>query len=147
MQDRARVMYMATSKKVPFDELSPFYLKDSEFQLWSHFADSDFDNADSRYVKIKMHMYSNTFNSDDGEVQYSEREIDMVQCTNENVLNRRSKEKFFPGRFWCPQFTDEDYLQADYNQERNSWMRLVVHYCNLTERSREGKDCASNHEI
>jgi hypothetical protein len=68
MQDRARVMYMATSKHVEFEENIPFYLKDSEFKLWAHFADTEFDNGDSKYVKIKMHIYT-TDSDDDEEVK------------------------------------------------------------------------------
>ena len=54
---------------------------------------------------------------------------------------------FYPGKLWCPDYSEDDFLKANYNYGRHAWMRLVLHHCDPEERALEGKDCADIDEI
>ena len=59
MNKRARVLLMSTDNYKDMNEQPPYYLKDSNLRMWAHFADPEFDNNDSRYIKLRMHVNSN----------------------------------------------------------------------------------------
>jgi hypothetical protein len=40
----------------------PLYLKGNDVKIWSSFTTPDFDNDDSQYAEIRIHMYDNTDN-------------------------------------------------------------------------------------
>ena len=144
MNKRARVLLMSTDNYKDMNEQPPYYLKDSNLRMWAHFADPEFDNNDSRYIKIRMHVNSN-YESDYPD-RYLEKQIGMVECENE-FIDEALVALWYTGKLYCPDYSEEDFMQSNYNYKKHSWMRLVVHRCDPEERALEGKDCAPIEEI
>ena len=55
----------------------PFYLKDSEFKIIAQMIDSEFDNDDNPYIKMRMTMSS----SYETKAEEEKFEIPLVKCT------------------------------------------------------------------
>lgn len=95
---------MSTDNYKNMSEEPPLYLKDSNFKIWAHIADPDFDNNDSRYLKIKMHIYSNLETE-----EYSDDYVEIIECENEHIDENLVK-LWYPGKLWCPDYHDDDIL-------------------------------------
>ena len=142
MLSRGRDLLMSVTFFRDLEKEDPYPLKNSEVKIWTNFGDADFDNNDNPYIKIKTHYYSNMEGEDS---QYS-HPIEMVECDHEYVTDE-VKQLWYPGKFYCPEWTDEHVLHTNYNYVNHTWFRVAVHYCNEQERAQIGKTCAPKQEI
>jgi hypothetical protein len=57
----------------------------------------------------------------------------MVKCEIEGAGDNYKK-FWHSGNVYCPEWSDEHSLYANYNYDIHSWLRLAVHKCNPVER-------------
>ena len=106
-------------------------------------TDPKFNNDDNPYIKFKLYHYDNYESKTSPQ---DKREIPLVPCENEYV-DDVLKDIWYPGQYYCPGYTEGDYLYSNYYKSVSAWMRLVIHLCNPEERAAQGKTCASRYEI
>ena len=83
MINRQRNLLMSSVYYRDLTAEEPLKLKDSDFKLWAAFQNTDFDNDDSEYAKIKLHYYSNGSNLEKKNSTNTKNEIPLVKCRQE----------------------------------------------------------------
>jgi hypothetical protein len=137
---RHRNLLMSTYYYRILEEEEPYALKDGDFKIWASISDPDFDNEDNEFAEIRLHYYSNVETQN---ASYPDEEVKMVQCHNE-FIDPNVEGLWYPGKLYCPDWTDDHNLLGTYRHNIHSWVRLAVHKCDPERRAKIGKKCASD---
>ena len=70
----------------------------------------------------------------------------MKPCINQ-FLDPNSVDLWYPGTFYCPEWTDDHVLYNTYRGDIHTWIRLSVHRCDPERRALMGKECATDDKI
>ena len=111
--------------------------------MWASFDDPDYDNDDSEFANIRLLYFSNQVTQDS---TFPDEEVPMIPCQNEYMPNT-TKDAWYPGTFYCPDWSEDHSLYATYKHDIKSYFRLEVHRCDPERRAKVGKECASRYDI
>lgn len=100
---------------------------------------------DNPYFEIKLHRYTSLESAedinqtskwkDDYDHPFEDKIIDLKDCDNDEP----NHEVWSIGQhFFCPDYSDSDFLYGDYYQAKASWLRLAVHKCDPKKRAIHG---------
>ena len=107
-------------------ESNSFYLKDSEFKIWTAFSYPNYDNDDNPYAKIVVDYKTSLEEGEGG----PKGELALVECKESfSELWTDDMRKNAAGRIYCPKFEDHHRMMANYNYDRRAWLRVSVHVC------------------
>ena len=102
---------------------------DPKFNFKVYVNNASYDNDDNPYGKIIYHNYINMDNVDDtnksGEHGYYDNHIPLVSCQDKTDFDWSGKGV----KYYCPQFSDNDFFYGNYYSKRFSWTRLAIHFC------------------
>ena len=88
----------------------------------------------NRYFTFKLHRYTNVRDFNESLPATEKRQdidIPMIPCPK-NHENDNGWD--FTAPLFCPDFKETDILKGSYYSAKYSWLRLIVHRCDPTEK-------------
>ena len=86
--------------------------------------DKQYDNDNNSYMKFKMFIYHTI----DGVVETIN--VPWVPCDGPPEIPQNVKDIDYPGKYYCPDYGENDKLLNNYYYADSAWMRWTIERCN-----------------
>ena len=131
-----------------FDKRKPYLLKDGELNFKVTVIDNEFKNDDNPYGEFKLHRYTSIKDIENingnKEIKTVDEIIDLKIC---DYGPQNNEDWNMNQTYYCPIWTDKDFLYGNFLTKKNSWLRLTMHECDPNKRAKENKTCETPENI